>query len=233
MKKSKKRREASRPEDPDAGDDSGARAGDSSRAAPDVEGDLDPVARATGEASAAETPADATGETVLEEVDTGEGEAISDRLREELRELEELRDRHLRLAAEFENYRRRTREELRQGRSAAHADLASRLLEVLDDLSRVAETPCEATTTEALHEGVGLVERKMMKVLTDAGMEAIQPEGETFDPNLHEALLMTPTDEPEKDDRVAQVFLTGYKFGDRLLRPARVAVFQFAEEEDA
>ncbi len=233
MKDSRRRREESRPEGPDAGDESGATDWNASRAGRDDEDGLDAAARATGEADG-ETRAKAPGEADLdEEADAGEGEAISDRLQEELRELEELRDRHLRLAAEFDNYRRRTRQELRQGRSAAQADLASRLLEVLDDLSRVAETPCDATTTEALHEGVGLVERKLMKVLTDAGMEAIQPEGEPFDPNLHEALLMTPTDEPEKDDRVAQVLLTGYKFGDRLLRPARVAVFQLAEEEDA
>ncbi|MGH7540028.1 MAG: nucleotide exchange factor GrpE [Gemmatimonadota bacterium] len=159
-----------------------------------------------------------------------DAETISEGILEELRELEELRDRHLRLAAEFDNYRRRTRRELLQMRETAQADLASDLLDVLDDLRRVIEAPTDGTTLEALHEGVGLVERKLTKALADAGMEPIDPAGEPFDPNLHEALLQTPTDDPEMDEIVDQVLLTGYRFGDRLLRPARVSVLKYDED---
>lgn len=167
-------------------------------------------------------------QAVIDEALAGEpAEAISDQLREELKELEELRDRHLRLAAEFDNYRRRTRRELLESREAAQADLTTRLLDALDDLTRVADTPADSTTTQALHEGVELVERKLLKALTDAGMEAIDPIGERFDPNEHEGLFTEQTDDPEQDELVARVVATGYRFGDRLLRPARVGVFQY------
>lgn len=141
-------------------------------------------------------------------------------------ELERLRDRHLRLAAEFDNYRRRTRREILEAGEAARADLARRLLEIVDDLQRVADQPCDPETHEAMHEGVKLIARKLLKTLGDAGMELIDPGGEPFDPNWHEALLITPTEDPELEGRVSQVLLTGYRLGDRLLRAAQVAVYR-------
>lgn len=145
-------------------------------------------------------------------------------------ELEALRDRHLRLAAEFDNFRRRTRRELLEAGELARADLAGKLLEALDDLQRVADTPCDSTTTEVLHQGIELVARKLSKTLEDAGMQAVHPLGERFDPNLHEALVMTPTDDPEQDELVSQVILVGYRLGERLLRPAQVTVLRYEEE---
>lgn len=145
-------------------------------------------------------------------------------------ELEQLRDRHLRLAAEFDNFRRRTRRELTEAGEIARADLAGRLLEVMDDLQRVADQPCDETTSEALHQGTEMVARKLTKTLTDAGMEQVNPVGERFDPNLHEALMMQPTDDPEQDEIVASVVLVGYQLGERLLRPARVTVYRHEEE---
>lgn len=153
-----------------------------------------------------------------------QSEAISEELLRELEELDELRDRHLRLAAEFENYRKRTRQELATTRTLAQAELTGRLLDALDDLDRVASTPIDSTTVESLHEGVDLVHRKLLKELRDAGLEPVDAEGQAFDPNLHEALLTTPTDDPEEDERVSRVLVAGYRFGDRLLRPARVEV---------
>ncbi len=145
-------------------------------------------------------------------------------------ELEVLRDRHLRLAAEFDNYRRRTRSELFRAGEAARADLASHLLEIIDDLKRVAESPCDPEQHEAMHQGVGLIARKLVKTLADAGVEAINPAGERFDPNLHEALTIQPTDDPEQDEVVATVVLEGYRLGDRLLRPAQVIVYRYQGE---
>ncbi|MCG8468206.1 MAG: nucleotide exchange factor GrpE [Gemmatimonadetes bacterium] len=145
-------------------------------------------------------------------------------------ELAVLRDRHLRLAAEFDNFRRRTRKELFEAGERARAELAGELLEVLDDLQRVADTPCEGTTTEALHQGTELVAKKLTKTLADAGMEAVNPLGERFDPNLHEAILVAPTDDESKDETVSQVVRIGYRLGDRLLRPAQVGVFRHEEE---
>ncbi|MXX77750.1 MAG: nucleotide exchange factor GrpE [Gemmatimonadales bacterium] len=145
-------------------------------------------------------------------------------------ELAALQDRHLRLAAEFDNFRRRTRRELGDAGERARAELAGQLLELMDDLQRVAETPLEGTTTEALHEGIGLVARKFAKFLSDAGVEPVNPVDERFDPNLHDALMMTPTDDPEQDELVSHVVLIGYRLGDRLLRPARVTVYRHEAE---
>ena len=146
-------------------------------------------------------------------------------------ELEALKDRHLRLAAEFDNYRRRTRRELLEAGEGARAALARRLLEIIDDLNRVAEAPCDPEQHQAMHDGVGLIARKLVKTLSDAGMESVDPLGERFDPNFHEALILTPTDDPELDETVSQVMLAGYRLGDRLLRPAQVAVYRFEDGE--
>jgi molecular chaperone GrpE len=145
-------------------------------------------------------------------------------------EFEALKDRHLRLAAEFENYRRRTRREMLEAGEAARAELARGLLEIIDDLTRVAEAPCDPEQHQAMHDGVGLIARKLVKTLSDAGMESVNPLGERFDPNYHEAIILTPTDDPDQDELVSQVLLTGYRVGDRLLRPAQVAVFRHDEK---
>lgn len=150
-----------------------------------------------------------------------------------VQELQELQDRHLRLAAEFENYRKRTRRELAEMRLRAQADLVRCLLEVLDDLGRVAEATPDATV-ESLQEGIALVEMKMRRELDDAGLARIEAAGKRFDPNLHEAIVTRPVSEPEEDDLVSRVFLEGYTFGPILVRPARVEVSKYAsapEEE--
>lgn len=175
-----------------------------------------------------DAPADATGDGAA----NGEEDAAAEAGAAEAGaadELAVLRDRHLRLAAEFDNYRRRTRLELGEAGAAARAALAGTLLEVVDDLQRVADTPLDATTTEALHEGIGLVARKFAKVLATAGVEQVNPLGERFDPNVHDALMMTPTEDPEEDELVSHVVLVGYRLGDKLLRPARVTVFRHEE----
>lgn len=144
-----------------------------------------------------------------------------------VQELQELQDRHLRLAAEFENYRKRTRRELAEMRLRAQAELVRCLLEVLDDLGRVAEATPDATV-ESLQEGIALVELKMRRELDDAGLARIEAAGKRFDPNLHEAIVTRPVSEPEEDDLVSRVFLEGYTFGPILVRPARVEVSKYA-----
>ena len=157
------------------------------------------------------------------------GSAPEDEVDDPVEELEILRDRHLRLAAEFDNYRRRTRRELQDAGEVSKAELAGHLLEIIDDLTRVAEMPCDPESHEAMHAGVGLIARKLTKTLADAGMAPVNPVGERFDPNVHEAVILTPTDDPEQDEFVSQVLLVGYRLGDRLLRPAQVAVYRHEE----
>ncbi|MQA90054.1 MAG: nucleotide exchange factor GrpE [Gemmatimonas sp.] len=144
-------------------------------------------------------------------------------------ELEALRDRYLRLAAEYDNYRKRTERERIEGRDRAQAQLVETLLEPLDDLQRVAGFKAESTTLESLLEGVRMVERKLVRALEAAGLESLEAQGERFDPELHEALMMTPTEKAEEDETVGEVFQNGYRFRGNLLRPARVQVRQHGE----
>jgi molecular chaperone GrpE len=144
-------------------------------------------------------------------------------------EYDELNDRHLRLVAEFSNFRRRSETEARGTWSRAQADLVERFLDVLDDLTRVAalDPADEKVTVQSIVEGIDLVEQKFMKTLADAGTEILAPaEGATFDPETMEAMMKVPTSDADLDDAVAQVFQRGYKLGVTLVRPARVSVYK-------
>lgn len=142
-------------------------------------------------------------------------------------ERDRLKDQHLRLAADFDNYRKRTEDRLRQRWDRAQADLVSRLLDPLDDLLRVtALEPENKSSVDSIVEGVDLVERKFFRVLGDAGVEVVDPAGEAFDPNTMEAMMRVPAESEEDDDTVAMVFQRGYTLKGVLIRPARVSVFK-------
>jgi molecular chaperone GrpE len=156
----------------------------------------------------------------------GSGAGTDPLLEEMQREASILTDRHLRLAAEFDNYRKRTERERAELYARAQADLVKRLLDSIDDLERVAHH-ADIASTQALLEGVQLVERKLLQALSAAGLEPVEAEDAAFDPTSMEAVGVVPTDLPEEDDRVADVFQKGYRFGGSLIRPARVRVRQY------
>ncbi len=162
-----------------------------------------------------------------EEIEEQEVEAeLSNGLDHLQNELADLNDRHLRLVAEFTNYRRRAESELSEAWARAQADLLRSFVDGLDDLQRVGAWQAESTTVEALVEGVDLVERKFRQALEAAGVELIDPVGEVFDPNIMEAMVGVPTEDPEDDQKVQEVFQKGYLFKGHLVRPARVIVFK-------
>jgi molecular chaperone GrpE len=139
------------------------------------------------------------------------------------RDLATATDRYLRLAAEFDNYRKRIERERADAWVRAQADLAGRLLDALDDLERVMQH-ADASSSESLLQGVHLVERKLRQALAGAGMEEVRADGAPFDPNSMEAVAMVGTDSAAEDDTVSDVFQRGYSFKGMLLRPARVRV---------
>jgi molecular chaperone GrpE len=143
-------------------------------------------------------------------------------------ELAASRERYLRLAAEFDNYRKRVEREKAESWNRAQAQLAEKLLDVLDDLQRVAQhfNP-ETATAQSLMEGTQMVERKLQRALEAAGVEEVQAEGQPFDPAVHEALMTVPAESRDEDHTVADVFQKGYRFKGILLRPARVRVKRF------
>jgi molecular chaperone GrpE len=135
-----------------------------------------------------------------------------------------LNDRHLRLAAEFNNYRRRVDAERLDTWGRAQAEVVGRFIDVLDDLQRVAGLDLSNATVDGIMEGIDLVERKFLRMLADAGVEVLDPVGEAFDPETMEAMLRVPAESEDDDDRVAQVFQKGYVLDGNLIRPARVSV---------
>ncbi len=141
-------------------------------------------------------------------------------------ELNAARERHLRLAAEFDNYRKRVAREHTESVARAQSALLNKMVEVLDDLERVTHHSENATAESLLH-GVELVERKLRQSLESAGLERIAAEDAVFDPTVMEALTTVPAESEEEDDHVADVFQHGYRYQGVLLRPARVRVKKF------
>lgn len=137
----------------------------------------------------------------------------------------ELKDRHLRLAAEFDNFRRRTAKERVELSDRAQAALAAKLLDVLDDLERVSAGAAQDGSGDVVQQGLTLIDKKLRKELEAAGLERIDPAGQPFDPAFHEAVSVLPPPEPAKDHTVSATFQSGYRFKGVLIRPARVQVY--------
>jgi molecular chaperone GrpE len=141
----------------------------------------------------------------------------------------DLRDRYLRLAAEMDNLRRRTERDVKDAKSYAIAGFARDMLGVSDNLRRALDAiPAEAKEAGeaglmALIEGVELTERSMLAAMERHGVKKLEPEGQKFDPNFHQAMFEIPnTDVP--NNTVLQVVQAGYVIGERMLRPAMVGV---------
>ena len=141
--------------------------------------------------------------------------------------LDEQRDKYLRLAAEYDNYRKRSIKERLEAGTRAQADLVKQLTDPLDDLARVTSIDPATVDAKTVLEGITLVEKKLMKALTSAGLEVINPVDQTFNPELHEAVATEPALSREDDHLVSQVYQPGYRFKGQLLRPARVVVKQW------
>ncbi len=153
-------------------------------------------------------------------------------LEEQVAALEAERDEHLndlkRVAAEFENYRKRVARDQESLVARAHERLVKELLPVLDDLER-ALAAAEEHEEAKLEEGVRLVHRELAAALQREGLAEIDTDGQ-FDPHVHEALLSQPSDAEEGS--VIEVVQKGYTLGDRVVRPARVVVAAPKPEAD-
>ncbi|HEX3054605.1 MAG TPA: nucleotide exchange factor GrpE [Gaiellaceae bacterium] len=133
----------------------------------------------------------------------------------------EVDDRLLRLAADFDNYKKRAARERQEYVAFANERILKELLPILDDLER-ALSAAEQHEEAQLEEGVRLVHRSLASLLERQGVKEIATEGK-FDPHVHEALLAQPSEENEQGD-VLDVIQKGYTLGDRVVRPARVIV---------
>ena len=143
------------------------------------------------------------------------------------RELAEQREKYLRLAAEYDNYRKRSSRERSEAEARGQANLIKQLLDPLDDLSRFAHVDPTTVDPATITQGADMVERKLHKVLASLGLEAIDPVNQLFDPSVHEAVTTEPAQSADEDHVVSRVFQVGYRHNGQLLRPARVVVKQW------
>ncbi|MEO8561076.1 MAG: nucleotide exchange factor GrpE [bacterium] len=143
------------------------------------------------------------------------------------REVVEQRDKYLRLAAEYDNFRKRTTRERQEAHLRGQADMLKGMIDALDDLGRFAHVDPATVEAKTVVEGVEMVEKKLVKTLTGHGMEIINPVDHPFDPALHEAVMTEAASSKDEDHLVARVFQVGYLFNGQLLRPARVVVKQW------
>jgi len=143
-------------------------------------------------------------------------------------EVKELRDSLARRQADFENYRKRMESKRAETHNRVVADIAAKLLPVLDNLKRALETEASVEASESdefrhFLSGVDLIYKQLSGVLEALGVKPVAAIGEPFDPRLHEAVVTEETDEYEPDT-VMQEIVRGYRLGDKLLRPALVKV---------
>jgi len=134
-----------------------------------------------------------------------------------------LKDQLLRLAADFDNYRKRSRRELADAEKAAREEQLRELLPVFDNLERAHAHATAATDVQALADGIGMVNKQFQEILSKLGVERVPGLGQPFDPTVHEAIQQLETTEVPAGSVAAEI-LAGYRAGDRLIRPAMVVV---------
>jgi molecular chaperone GrpE len=177
-------------------------------------------------------------ETVAAETDNSTAPEVADPVAEAKREAAEFKDKLLRTLAEMENLRKRTEREVIDTRVYGTAGFARDVLAVADNMHRALEAigpelrEAADAKVKALIEGVELTERELLKTLEKNGVKKFSPQGEKFDPNLHQAMYEVQTSD-QPPGQVAQVIQAGYMIGDRVLRPALVAVSKAAARSPA
>ena len=176
---------------------------------------------------------DQTLEEALEDNPVAEGEDVKPKdkkkkaaleLEEKNQELGELKDKYLRLQAEFDNFRKRTMKEKLEFMVTAAQDTMTVLLPVLDDFDRAKKNAEDENSTEPFSEGVMLVYNKLYKSLEQKGLKAMESTGEDFDPELHEAITEIPAPNEEMKGKVMDTVEKGYFLKDKIIRHAKVVV---------
>lgn len=156
--------------------------------------------------------------------DANKGNEESNQLQKLQSEVEELKDKYLRQAAEFDNFRRRTAKEKVELISTAGKDVIGSLLEVLDDSERAEKQLKNAQDLEALKEGFRLVFTKLRTTLQARGLKAMESIGTEFNPDIHEAITEIPSPSPEMAGKVIDEVEKGYYLNDKIIRFAKVVV---------
>lgn len=161
-----------------------------------------------------------TAEAQAEE-EEAEVEGISENEEKLQKQVDDLNNRYLRLYAEYDNYRKRTTDEKNAIYSTATADAYKDLFPILDNFERAFDN--EDASPEDFRKGVEMIYQQVQDIFKKAGMESFGEPGDTFDPNIHNAVMHV--DDPDKGEgEIVAVFQKGYKLGDRIIRHAMVQV---------
>ncbi len=174
-----------------------------------------------------ETPAEETAQA--EEAPAQEltvEEQLANMLAEAQQMVNEEKDRYLRLAAEFDNYRKRTLKEKAELIKNGGEKTLTAILPVLDDFERALKNMEATEETRAMKEGVELIFNKFNKVLEQEGLQKIETEGQDFDVDFHEAIALIPAPSEDLKGKILDCVQTGYKLNDKVIRHAKVAVAQ-------
>lgn len=145
-------------------------------------------------------------------------------LEEKTIELAELKDKYLRLFAEFDNYKKRTVKEKLTLMKTASQDIMESILPVLDDFDRAKKSADDENNSEVFSEGVSMVYNKLNSLLKSKGLEQMNSTGETFDPELHEAITEIPAPTEDMKGKVVDTIENGYLLTDKIIRHAKVVV---------
>lgn len=147
-------------------------------------------------------------------------------LEEAKKTIEEQKDKYLRLSAEFDNYRKRTMKEKAELIKNGGEKAISAILPILDDLERALQNMQKADNVQSMYEGIDLISQKFHKVLSQEGLQKMDPVGETFDTDYHEAIALVPAPDEAQKGKVLDCVQTGYKLNDKVIRHAKVVVAQ-------
>lgn len=180
------------------------------------------------ESSAEANSAEANSET--NNGNTAEELSAEDKMAKELEEakqaLEDYKDKYLRLSAEFDNYRKRTLKEKAELIKNGGEKAISAVLPILDDLERALQNMQKADDVKAMYEGIDLIYQKFLKNLNHEGLVKMEPVGENFDTDFHEAIALVPAPEEAQKGKVLDCVQTGYKLNEKVIRHAKVVVAQ-------
>ena len=141
------------------------------------------------------------------------------------KDYEALKEKMLRLTAEYDNFRKRTQREKAADLKYKAQDLATDLVPVVDTFDRALQLKPDENSIDSFYEGMEMIYRQLMQALSQAGVEEIKTEGETFDPNFHQAVMQVEDDQYESQ-AIVETLQKGYRLKDRIIRPAMVKVNQ-------
>lgn len=162
----------------------------------------------------------------IEQAEMNEIDSLSKQLAEEKEKLEKEKKEYMFLMAEFDNFRKRTLKEKSEIIKNASENVLKGLLPIVDDFERGLDAIKESEDAEAVKEGMVLIYNKLVKFLEQNQVKAIDSTGKAFDPELHEAIAMVPTEDEELKGKVIDTPTKGYTINDKVLRYAKVAVGQ-------